>query len=202
MQCASAARRTAAIHRARSEGAAFQPSTPNSLTMTGAPVTFGPIGGARQNAGDTIFGPRQPQLRFQEAGSLVPTAEDQTIDQSRDPRIRQGCRERNAVQKAQRVVAPVEPLMGEDHRLVEMHRVDDVRVVERRQIEQGGDLLKVRRAIDDRVVRRLAPDRLHERAALGCSRARRAIVGSLSTSKNRRSGERPAWRCARIRQSP
>ena len=56
--------------------------------------------------------------------------------------------------------------MGEHRRRVVVHRVDDVRQRQRRRGRQCGDLLEIRGAEDDRMVRRIGPDGRGEPRAL------------------------------------
>src|SRR4051812_23524629 len=62
------------------------------------------------------------------------------------------------MQVAERIVAPVEPLMREDHGIVEMRRIDHIGVRKGRNVLQCINTLIVRMPVYDRSVRLVPPD--------------------------------------------
>ena len=83
----------------------------------------------------------------------------QALDHPRDCGVGDFRRKRNAVEMTQRIVAcPIEALMGEDQRIIEVHRVDHIEIGQGGEVGERVDALIGGRRVDDRVVRRLPPD--------------------------------------------
>jgi hypothetical protein len=129
-----------------------------------APMPLGPGCRTGNVALYALCSPGRDQVFFHEpcgVGILDAT------EQLHDPAVGSTGGERDPMQMTERVIAPIKALVGKDHRIVEVRRVDDVRIRERHKVEQRLDSLKVGGAEDQRPPRRLRPNGADEPRGLG-----------------------------------